>query len=299
MSLSNEEQLSLKSISVDIGDLRVDFLGSSPLLSPHSMHRSPLHLHTKPELQYIVSGTLQETIGEDMDLTIPAGSILLIPPNMLHSNPTKDGSRLVFTIALQQISAESVNPSFSEYRYYYELFGKIRRPLTFDNPAISYCLSQLISLSEKPSSIHKLKNLLAFFFIQLSQQAESLSLSNSMWQRIPTGSQYNQQYFLIEQFINTHYHEKTSTEDIASILHISRRQADRIVEQIFEKSYATLLLERRMSIANILLKKTDMTCVQISEEVGYSSYPGFYLAFRKYFGMTPDEAREHSSETSA
>ena len=46
MSLSNEEQLSLKSISVDIGDLRVDFLGSSPLLSPHSMHRSPLHLHT-------------------------------------------------------------------------------------------------------------------------------------------------------------------------------------------------------------------------------------------------------------
>ena len=52
-----------------------------------------------------------------------------------------------------------------------------------------------------------------------------------------------------------------------------------------------------MSIAQILLKKTDMTCTEISVNVGFTSYQGFYLAFIRHFGITPGEIRESENSS--
>jgi len=66
--------------------------------------------------------------------------------------------------------------------------------------------------------------------------------------------------------------------------------------EIFGETYAVLVLKRRMSIAAALLKKTDIPCSVIAEKVGYSSYTGFYVAFKRYFRMTPDEMRKTGRE---
>lgn len=289
-------QLITRSIYVDIGDCRVDFLGGNDLLSPKSMLNSPIHLHTKPELQYIVSGTLEENIEGSPPLTIPKGSILLIPPNLLHSNEKQEGSRMIFTFALQQIPLNPDEYSFSEYQYYSGLFGQIHKPIVYESSALSYCLTQLTTLSDAPQNRHKQKSLLSFFFIQLCQEVQLRCQSEAVQNSILPGSRYNQQYFLVEHYINTHYNKKTSTENIAAILHISRRQADRIVEQSFGKSYAALITERRMSIAKVLLEKTALTCSEIAEKVGYDSYPGFFLAFKQFFGIAPDALRKCTTE---
>lgn len=289
--MPSTEQIHAKNIYVDIGDCRLDFLGGSDLLSAKPNSASPLHLHTKLELQYIVSGDLDVIVQESQHLTVPESSVLLIPPNMLHSNEAQEGSRMVFTFALQQLPTNADEQVFSEYQYYNSLFGQIQEPLIIKNDVLSFCMLQLPQLTDAPQDSHKRKNLLAFFFILLCQEAKACCRTETLQHPITPGGRYNQQYFLIEHYINTHYHQKTSTEDIAVILHVSRRQADRIVEQAFGKSYAALITERRMSIAEVLLKKTDLPCAQIAEKVGYNSYPGFFLAFKRFFGIAPDELR--------
>lgn len=288
----NTNELVPKNQSIDIGDLRVDFLGTSKLLQAEPITASPLHLHSKHEFQYVISGTFQESINADESIHIEESTAILIPPNMLHSNPLISGKRLIATLALQQRHIDYANPNFSEYTYYCRLFGSIKNVLILQNSTITYCIDQILALSDTPENVHKRKALLSLLFIQTGECIKELCSEDVAQFALQPGTQYNQQYFLIDQYINAHYNKKTSVDEIANLLHISRRQADRIVIQIFGKTYANLVTERRMSIAQTLLQKTDMSCTDIAEKVGYSSYAGFYTAFRQHFGISPDELRE-------
>ena len=293
--MTQSAQLVPRNLSVDIGDLRVDFLGTSRLLSAENIVTSPLHLHSKHEFQYILSGSLAACINNDQIIHVKSNSVLLIPPNILHSNVDEQGQRLILTVAMQQLHTGTAGAPFSEYGYYCELFGAFREPIIFQDTIMTYCIQQLIGLPDLPQNMHKRKSLLTMLFIRLAEGVQQHGHTEAERYKLQPGTQYNQQYFLIEQYINTHYNKKTSVEEIAEFLHISRRQADRIVDQIFGKTYATLILERRMSIAQTLLQKTDMTCTQIAEKVGYTSYTGFYVAFKQHFGMPPDEMRTRAA----
>ena len=278
--------------SIDIGDLRVNFLGTSRLLQAEQITSSPLHLHSKHEFQYIISGTFQESVNADEAILIKEGSAIIIPPNMLHSNPSTPGKRLIVTLALQQRHTDDTGADFSEYAYYCRLFGSLQNVIVLHNDIITYCISQLLALSDSPENVHKRKTLLSMLFTQIGECIKNTCGADVAQFALQPGTQYNQQYFLIEQHINTHYNKKTSVDEIAELLHISRRQADRIVIQIFGKTYANLVTERRMSIAQTLLQKTDISCTQVAEKIGYSSYAGFYTAFHQHFGVSPDELRE-------
>lgn len=292
--MSTSNNYSPPNFTVDIGDLRVDFLSRSTHLAAQSLIESPLHLHTKFEFQYIVSGTLNVLIGEETPLSIQQGSAILIPPNVLHRNTNSEGERLALTIAMQH-RPDLSDPNFSEFHYYCELFSKLRTPAVIADNTISYCITQLLSLPNAPQNTHKIKNLFSLFFIQLADCAKSYCQEDFQSSRLPQGDQRNHQYFLIEQYINTTYNQKTTVAQVAELLHMSRRQADRIIIQIFGKTYASLVLERRMSIAQTLVKKTDIPCIVIAEKVGYSSYAGFYIAFKQYFDMSPEEMRESNN----
>lgn len=282
--------------SARIGDLQADFLMATAQWKPQTIASSPVHMHTKHEFQFIFSGELQVRIDEDAQVLVPADSVLLIPPNVLHTNPAAEGKRLIATIALQPLHREQEDPEFSEFRYYCALFGSVKEPLVLQSEAISDCVSQLVSLPELPQNRHKQKNLLAYLLIQLGMAIERSCGETAEESLLQLGNQYNHLYYVIEQHINKYYNKKISAEEMAEVLHMSRRQVDRIVDQIWGKTYATLIVERRMLIAQKLLQKTDMPCAKIAEQVGYTSYPGFYLAFRRHFGMTPEEMRAQPTD---
>ena len=184
---------------------------------------------------------------------------------------------------------------FSEFQYYCALFGSVQKPLVLQSEAISDCVEKIVQMPNLPQNVHKRKNLLAYLFIQLGVAIENNCETAAEQHLLQLGNQYNHQYYVIEQQINKNYNKKTSVQEIADVLHMIRRQVDRIVYQIWGKTYASLILERRMLIAQKLLKKTDMPCTRVAEQVGYTSYPGFYLAFRRYFGVTPEEIRRTQS----
>lgn len=292
-----EEELKIlpTNMAVDIGDLRVNFLGNAEFLSVKDAGESPLHIHAVHEFQYVYSGVLHEVIDEERMLDVQEKYVLFIPPNILHRNSAGTCRRLAMAITMQQIDTGTEYDDFSEFAYYCGLMGKVREPVIFRDAEILECAEQLVVLADTNQNIHKKKLLLARLFVRL---AECINLLNAMPEQscsIQRGGIDDRQYYLIEQYINTKYAQKTSADEIAELLHVSRRQADRIVKRIFGKTYAALIQERRMSIAQTMIQKTDMCCTKIAEKIGYCTYTGFYVAFKEYFKCTPEEMR-HSEE---
>ena len=63
----------------------------------------------------------------------------------------------------------------------------------------------------------------------------------------------------------------------------------------FKKDYKTIIIRRRMELAEIYLQDADKALEEIAWLVGYRSYSGFQLCFKRHFGKTPSQFRKEKT----
>jgi len=85
--------------------------------------------------------------------------------------------------------------------------------------------------------------------------------------------------------------EPLSTDDIARLVCVSRRQLERIFKQYLNKVPSQYYLELRLAKARQLLLQTSKSIIQIGLSCGFSSGPHFSSAYRHFFNTTPREDR--------
>jgi len=85
--------------------------------------------------------------------------------------------------------------------------------------------------------------------------------------------------------------EPLSTDDIARLVCVSRRQLERIFKQYLGKVPSQYYLELRLARARQLLLQTSKSIIQIGLSCGFSSGPHFSSAYRNFFNTTPREDR--------
>lgn len=78
---------------------------------------------------------------------------------------------------------------------------------------------------------------------------------------------------------------------MAQALFLSQRQTRKLVKQFLGEEFKTAIIRRRMELAEIYLHDSDKTLDEIAYEVGYRSYSGFELSFKRYFGIIPKKKR--------
>lgn len=281
-------QVPVQNLVVEIGDLWVSFLGDLAQPQAQNAYACAVHIHGRYEFQYILSGELTERIHEQQVLQVPAGSVLLLPPGVPHRNETQECCRLVLAIALQQRETQG---EFSEFEHYIRLLSRLRAPAVFQCPEIDLCVAQLLQTGSAPEHLHRKKILLSMLFLQLCRKVEEEvgGQENPFPHRVRR--ELDLQCYLIEQTINSRYTRPLTLQQVADVLHVSTRQANRIIREIFGMSFLELLTQRRISAACCLLRGTDLPCAVIAEKVGYRSYPGFFTAFRRCCGISPEQFR--------
>ena len=92
---------------------------------------------------------------------------------------------------------------------------------------------------------------------------------------------------LMEQNIE----EPLSTDDIADLVHISRRQLERLFKQYLNTMPAKHYLGLRLERAKKLLLTTNTSIVQIGLSCGFSSGPHFSSSYKAFYQITPREER--------
>jgi transcriptional regulator GlxA family with amidase domain len=86
--------------------------------------------------------------------------------------------------------------------------------------------------------------------------------------------------------------EPLSTDDIAQLAGISRRQLERLFKQYLGSLPSRYYLELRLKRARQLLRDTNHSIVQVGLMCGFSSGSHFSTAFGALFGNTPREERQ-------
>ena len=93
------------------------------------------------------------------------------------------------------------------------------------------------------------------------------------------------------ELMESNTEEPLSTDEIADLIHISRRQLERIFKKYLNNMPAKYYLEIRLKRAKQLLLNSSQSIVQIGLCCGFSSGPHFSSAYKSYFQITPRDER--------
>jgi transcriptional regulator GlxA family with amidase domain len=97
--------------------------------------------------------------------------------------------------------------------------------------------------------------------------------------------------------METNIEEPLSTDDIANLVGLSRRQLERLFKQYLGSLPSRYYLELRLQRARQLLLETNHSIVQVGLMCGFSSGSHFSTAFGALFGNTPREERQRKLQS--
>ena len=253
-----------------------------------TVDQSP-HKHYFMEFHCVFRG--EETVylpQENRSITLRPGQILLLPGGCYHGAKTQTGTveRMCFNF-----SAESVGNRESDL---FSRFKKAKNVMIFEN-AEAYalmCQCRGLRLHEGESMLQQRLGLLLLCVV--TQLLAEMSGAQSV--PVRREDQALRQKWAIEQYIEQHFADPVGLEGLAGELNLSQRQTRKLVRRFMGEDYKTIVIRRRMELAEIYLRNREKSLDEIAWQVGYSSYSGFQLSFKKHYGVTPSERRKQLLE---
>lgn len=91
--------------------------------------------------------------------------------------------------------------------------------------------------------------------------------------------------------IHNHFIENISLEEVAKIANYSPNYFSDIFKEYTDCTFKQYVINLRLSLAESLLKHTQLSIAQISERSGFHDLSNFMSAFKKRYGVTPKEYR--------
>ena len=109
-------------------------------------------------------------------------------------------------------------------------------------------------------------------------------------------SQSNDTLREIISYVNEHYTEKLSLEEVADQVGFSREYFCRFFKKHMGITFLRYLNEVRISHAGRLLMNTDMSISEVMNKSGFSNQTIFNRLFKEIYGLTPRQARNNYAE---
>ncbi len=257
--------------------------------------RRVLHSHMGLETAYVVSGEAKHLIcppdTEPFSLPLTKGTYYVIPYGTRHSfedgsddftvinfmiNPNAIDSSLSADVPMEQIEASLFAGQECDYsipcnRHCYDKSGTVLPlfeellVLKHDNPA---ALRGMF----RAKAIELLLTILNCNIFDEHKAKKEISE-------------------LVRDYVNIHYSERINLDEICELFHYAPPYVSRRFKKNFGVSFEDYVQNLRLTHACDLLLGTEMTVEKIAVKMSYSSPSTFRRAFKKQFGVTPNEYR--------
>lgn len=244
------------------------------------------HWHQCVEILSVSQG-VGIALMEHQQYTVKPGRIFIFPPGKLHKVFVEQNARNIYHRTTLHFNA----PQIEQY---------LR-----DFPRQQMLLRQLCARGEKARVFDVgdvqpvIETLLSRFEEQIKSQTFSISdsafLVMQLISLLPHQAQATGQNTFsvsIIRWIETHFHQRCSLEDIASEMGCSRGHASRRFHEETGGTIQEYLMMRRIRQACELLLHTNGSVRDIAAQVGFSEYSWFITSFRKNMGKTPLQYRK-------
>ena len=228
----------------------------------------PLHWHPNLEFFVVHCGMVHIQAG-NADITLEAGQGIFLNTNCLHSYESVGKAPCYCPNVVFQ--PEFIAPVNSVINTHYVM------PLTL-NSQLPYVI-----LDGKSGWTSEILECLDRVFSMLQEYGEI-----GRYGEVPE-LRFNMQKMI--GFIQEHYAEDVSLQDIANAASISRSEASRCFQSYLHTSPVNYLLKYRVERSMQLLRDGNMTVEAVALECGFSSSAYFCKLFRSHTGMTPKQYR--------
>lgn len=185
--------------------------------------------------------------------------------------------------------ALSVYDLFSTLCVDMEVNLNLRINIGYAGPCMHF--TELPKLYTQAQKVHS--NLFATASIVPIASAQDLPMESSteIISHLAANNPYSPNVAKMRDYIEQQYMNRISTQDVARYVFLSSGYANICFTNECGTSIFNYIVQMRINKAIQLLKETAIPVTAIAEKVGYSSKTSFYLAFKRYTGISPTECR--------
>ena len=285
-------------VDYPVGVYRVDF-------SKIHMNFVRWHWHEETEFALVTEGTGIFYIG-DKTFTLSAGQAILINRAILHSVRMADGCDNLVVLSIV------FSPSIIVGNNNYRLREKFLRPIleskieclvlaestTFNQEMINLFL-EVFTINRNQTPLYELYTIefLTQIWIELlSHHAENMELILSDEDTRPSIDQSRSKAAI--SFIEQHYSENITLDDIADSIHVSKSECCRCIKRTMGVTPFEYLMRYRIYIASAKLCNDNgsPSISDLAASVGFNSSSYFNKLFKKYMNCTPSQYRKEKMQ---
>ena len=254
--------------------------GSYHLFLVHMMYRTP-HIHLDFEFLLILDGQIEVIMREER-MTLSPGDICIINPLQSHEfRAAASAPALLLSLQVPPAFCSSICPDTDHITFETRHLQSTALRGILLNLAISHFRNR----QWDPLRCHYL---IIQFFYELIQRTEYHTDHNHSWkQAVPVGNRIRS----ILDYIDVHYEDKISLQDIADNLDISVYYLSHYFKNYMGVGLQEYIMRFRCEKARRLLLTTRESVLSISLMCGFSDAKYLTQRFRKQYGTSPGEYR--------
>ncbi len=250
-------------------------------------YNNDLHKHSFFEVCYVVEGE-GTYIDNNCTYSLQKNTLFISRPEVLHQIKSEKGLSLLY-VAFQLIESES-NESWIRIMERAKQCTEIILHDKFETETVLLWKALLIQATKRGNVLFEeiLSNIAYSLIVSILQDFVA-DLNKSDHKNVP--EQYSVLLTQAQLYINDNLSNPLKLTEVAKHLHISSRHLSRIFVSELGVSFSKYVQDERIKKATILLKKTDLSLKEISEETGFMSVHYFTRVFTSTMQTSPGRFR--------
>lgn len=245
-----------------------------------------LHDHSAVEILLTLEGSVTYTV-DDIVYQVRKGEVLIIPPDMQHSlSMGEESSRYLFLFEPEGILSMRDIKTLTPY---------FHRPFHLRDGSEAHVRIRelLLKLKDVYEKRELMWNTVCYSYLLRVYAILGQRYLNGVRNRIPDGGRIVESEVITASmtYINNHYKQDLSLEDVAEFAGFSRYYFSRSFKKQTGYSFKDYLCEKRLQVATDLLIRTDKSMKDVAAESGFGSVATFNRVFREKKGCTPTQFR--------
>lgn len=250
----------------------------------------PPHWHNPFELIMPTSSTYRvKASGKEFFLR--EGDILIVCPGVIHelfAPPT--GERIIFQPSYSaaatpelEVIISLINPAVlitpEEYPYIHERISQL-----------------MLEIKEEYFSSHPYSEMMIqsrFLEILVTVgRSHAETAQQTFSAKDNKQKEYLEKFLYVSNYINEHFAEDLTLEEVASMVGFSKYHFTRLFRQYADTSFYKYLNQKRIAHAKTLLFNPELSVIEVALQSGFSSQSAFLRMFKLINGCTPTEFRK-------
>lgn len=259
-------------------------------LSSYPSYAADSHWHDDIELLLVLTGQMQYNVNGDI-IPLHQGEGIFINSRQVHFGYSQEKKECEFICVLLHPLLLCSSRTL-EQKYVSPLLSNDTIPFCHLKPETTWgrdvlaAIQDLYEIRNDPLSELKIQRDFFDIWVHLCENVISVPKAT------PASNHNLSVLKKMISFLNDNFSEKLKLEEIANAGDVGKTSCCTIFKRYINKTPTEYLTELRLRKAIELLKNTDMTILEISYAVGFSSASYFAEMFRKFYGCSPKAYRK-------